>query len=272
MTVEEFFNLFLEELKDSKVLRTYYRFLDDPQKFEWRKAYYCQRLQYIIDHIDKDSKNIWDCGCGYGTTAIFLALNGYKVSGTTLEFYFDEIEKHVDFWSKHGDISSFTYSYENVLEAKFPEKSFDTILIQDTLHHLEPLQDVLSVLRKTLSDNGEIVLIEENGHNIIQNLKLIKQRGFKKIKEIYDERLGKTYLMGDENIRSLRRWRSEFGKAGFVVNDDSVEYVRFYLPRKFNRLGYEKALEREAKMAKKKNLRREYFFFGLNFTVRKVVK
>ena len=47
MTVPDFFELFLEELKTNKTLWYYYKFLSDPKRLGFRKAYFCQRLEYI---------------------------------------------------------------------------------------------------------------------------------------------------------------------------------------------------------------------------------
>src|SRR5436190_4846706 len=134
MTVDKFFDLFLEELGNNKNLWRYYKFLDSPKKFIFRKAYFCQRLQYIADNIGNKDQNIWDCGCGYGTTALFLAMNGYKVYGTTLEFYFEEINKRKDFWKQYGNTDLFEAVYED-LSTSIYEKKFDTVILQDTLHH-----------------------------------------------------------------------------------------------------------------------------------------
>jgi len=104
ITVEVFFNLFIEELKQNKNLRTYYKFLNNSSGLEFRKAYFCQRLQYIYDNIGEKTSKIWDCGCGYRTTAIFLALNGIATNGSTLEFYYQEIPKRLEYWKKYGKI------------------------------------------------------------------------------------------------------------------------------------------------------------------------
>lgn len=267
MTVETFFDLFVEELKQNPSLQGYYRFLNNPQKFEWRKAYFCQRLQYIIDHIDPKTQLIWDCGCGYGTTAIFLALNGYKVHGSTLEFYYEDIENHINYWSQHGDVSGFSYNYEDVLSTNVPAGTYDVIIIQDTMHHLEPMNEVLSILSNALAADGTMILIEENGNNIVQNLKLFKQRGFKRIKRIYDEKLKKSYLMGDENIRGINKWKRTFEKAGFVINDAQTEYVRYFYPSKFNKSDSQNIILREKTISSRSLFLRKYFFFGLSFTI-----
>ena len=99
VTVDQFFEHLLKELETHPELKGYYRFLNDEKSFEFRKAYYVQRLQYIADQMGDVHGKVWDIGCGYGTTAIFLALNGYQVHGSTLEYYFKEIPKRLDYWS-----------------------------------------------------------------------------------------------------------------------------------------------------------------------------
>ena len=270
MTVEEFFTHFVEELKENEDLRYYYKYLEDESKFEYRKAYFCQRLQYIIDHIDANQDlRIWDCGCGFGTTAIFLAINGIKSHGTTLEHYIKQIPKRLDYWSKFGDMSLFTYSYENIFDHQFEASSYDLIIIQDTLHHLEPLADALKILHHVLSKDGHLLIIEENGNNVIQNTKLYLQRGNKRIIEIYDEQLQKNILLGNENIRSLNTWSKEFSKQGFEVENETVQYIRYYLPFMFPNKNADARVSKEQRLWKSNSFLKEYFFFGINFMVQK---
>ena len=277
MTVEQFFDLFFEELKTRDKLREYYKFHDDPAKLPFRKAYFCQRLQYVFDQIQSfnpsilQSFNIWDCGCGYATTQIFLALNGIPTRGTTLEFYFKEIPSRLDFWSKHGDMSLVKVSYEDVFETEAKANSEDLIIVQDTLHHLEPLQDSLSIFYRTLRPGGKLIAIEENGNNLIQRIKLYKYRGSNRIIEYYDEGLGRKVMMGNENIRPYATWRAEFVKAGFEMEEENLRYVRLFPPPFFQRKMPKEVVKREQELWKKYGLLREYLFFGVNFVARKGV-
>jgi len=270
MSVEEFFDHFLEELKENEALRYYYKYLQNEARFEYRKAYFCQRLQYIYDHL-KDGKKprIWDCGCGFGTTAIFLAINGIESHGTTLEHYIQQLPKRLDYWSQYGDMSLFTYSYEDLFDHQFDKAAYDLIIIQDTLHHLEPLQDALEVFHQVLSDHGKLLIIEENGNNLIQNAKLFLQRGNKRIIKIYDEKLDKHILLGNENIRSLKKWEKEFSKQGFQIDPKSVQYIRYFLPFMFPNEKAEAKVKKEQALWKKNDFLKEYFFFGINFLVEK---
>lgn len=270
MDVNNFFDLLLEEIKENSELRGYYKFLEDNSRFDFRKSYFIQRLEFIADHVTDKSSVIWDCGSGYGTTCIFLALNGYKSHGSTLEFYFKEIENRKEYWGKHGDMSLFSTSYEDIYENYPEENSVDIVILQDTLHHLEPLQDALKIFSKVLKPGGKIILVEENGSNIIQNLKLYKQRGNKRIIKYYDDKLGKMITMGNENIRSLNTWRGEFKKEGFRILDDQTQFIRYYPPFAYGKKQISEVISRENSIANKYALLRKYFFFGINIIVEKV--
>lgn len=270
MEVLVFFDLLLEEIRRNVGLRKYYKFLESDSGFEFRKAYFCQRLQYILDHIPTRSARIWDCGCGYGTTGFFLALNGISSHGTTLEFYMKMIPERIAFWQQQGDVSKFTYSYENMFDQHPPDESKDIIIIQDTLHHLEPLQEALRIFSKVLVSGGKLLVVEENGNNVIQNFKLYLRRGNKRIIEIYDEQLKKNILLGNENIRGLKSWKNELSKQHFHILDEETQYIRFYPPFAFKKNNTLQLLEQEQRIWKRSPLLKEHLFFGLSFIAEKV--
>lgn len=269
MTVNEFFDLFLEELLNHPKLHYYYKFHQNPSRLLFRKAYFCQRLQYIYDQVQHNPGKVWDVGCGFGTTGIFLALNGIPVFGTTLEHYLKEIPSRLEFYKPYGNTDLFTYSYEDLFSSGY-RNEFNTVIIQDTLHHLEPIADALEVLNSSLTDGGRMIVVEENGSNIIQSAKLYKQRGNKRIIEIYDEALGRKILLGNENIRSLEEWTRLMEQHGFRVDEQSVNYVRYYLLKKFTSSNYEQLIQKEQALWKKSPFRKKYFFFGLNFVAVKI--
>jgi 2-polyprenyl-3-methyl-5-hydroxy-6-metoxy-1,4-benzoquinol methylase len=264
MTVERFFELFLEELKNKQHLWSYYKFHMDEKSFLFRKAYLCQRLEYVAKYINSSDLKVLDIGCGYGTTALFLAMNGIAVHGTTLEFYIDEIESRKKYWSQYGNVDLFTISYENLFDEP-PKEKYDFVIIQDTLHHLEPIDEALTIIKNSLKPMGKLLLIEVNGNNIVQNLIFFKLRGFKKITYLYDERLKKKILIGNENVRSYTKWKSLIEKAGMNTISDSVEYVRYFYPKKFAKANYAEVLKEEQEIWRKSAFKREYFFWGVNF-------
>lgn len=270
----------MEELRHHDKLREYYKYHDDPAKLPFRKAYFCQRLQYVFDSVKSHSKlsernpldktensklDIWDCGSGYSTTQIFLALNGIASRGSTLEFYYEHLPQRFDFWGKYGDMSLVKVDYANVFDTEVKENSEDIILLQDTLHHLEPLNEALKIFHRTLRPGGFLLAIEENGNNLVQRMKLYRYRGKNRIIEYYDEGLGRKVLMGNENIRPLKKWQAEFEKAGFKWDSGSVQFVRLFPPSFFEKSPPANVVEREQRIWKNNALLREYFFFGVNF-------
>lgn len=196
-------------------------------------------------------------------------MNGNKTYGTTLEFYYDTVQKRKEYWSQYGDTSLFSCTYENLFDNRPAPASYDWIIVQDTLHHLEHIDDALQIFNNSLKKKGRILSIEENGNNIIQRLKLYKYRGNKRIITIWDEKLQKDILIGNENIRSLELWTSLFKKNGFHIQGESVQYVRYYLPFQYRFSDPEELLKKEQEIQSGKGLRREYFFFGLNFVAEK---
>jgi SAM-dependent methyltransferase len=274
MTPECFFDLFLKELEERKEMQGYYKFLAGSRSsFYFRKNYFLERLRYIssniIEPIDGDlrhSKKVWDCGSGDGSSGLFLAMNGMRVHGTTLgASHFAIANQRHDYWNQYGDSRLFTCSYENLFDNPPTSDSYDIILVQDTLHHLEPINDALKIFHAALKKNGKIVAIEENGSNIIQNMRYYKFRGSKRIISRWDEKLQKTILVGNENTRSLQSWQKLFERNGCIIKSDSVEYIRYYLPCCYNSRNAEKLLQKEIEIQNNSRVRKNFFFFGLNF-------
>jgi len=266
MTVEEFFTLFKDELNTNENLKGYYRFLNNTELYEFRKAYFCQRLEYVANNIGNNkSVKIFDIGCGYGTTAIFLALNGFTVEGNTLEYYYKQINTRLQYWSKYGDMSKVNLKYENLFDSNLKNNYYNYVITIDVLHHLEPINDALKIIYSSLLPNGKLIACEENGKNIINSTRLFLKRGNKRIIEFYDENLGKKVKMGNENIRNLKNWTNKLNEAELKINKDSIQYIRFYFPSKYKKQSASEIINKEQQLWKTNKFYKNYFFHGLNF-------
>src|SRR5690554_2844168 len=269
MSVEEFFDLFEKELKSNPELTGYHRLVNSAKMYEFRRAYMEQRMRFVARWIGDEPAKIWDVGCGFGTTAFFLALNGHKVVGTTLEYYYEGISKRRKYWEQFGDLSSLEFEYKNIFSEEHEAENYDFIVAQDTLHHLEPFAEAVKIFHKVLRPGGKIVVSEENGSNVFTRIRHIKERGFKRIVEVYDEKLDEHLLLGNENTRSLRKWKKEFSIMPFEFDEDSIEYIRYFFPGKYRSTEREKVIAEEQRIWRKNTVKREYFFFGMNFVIDK---
>lgn len=266
MQKEVFYEHLCEELRQNRGLYPYYKLTDgSPARQQFRKAYFIQRLEYLDRHIDLSQQpKIWDCGCGYGTTGFYFAMKGQPVFGTSLEYYPKQWETRRMFWNQYGDASLCTFQYANLFDQKIAPESFDYVILQDTLHHIEPLDEALAIFHKVLKPNGKLVLIEENGGCWIKSAMLFAQRGNKRVISVYDETLRKEVLMGNENIRPEKAWREHFENAAFRLDEESLQYIRFLPSCCFNEKKIEKNLEKEQRIWKKNAFLRHNAFWGLN--------
>ena len=272
MSPDHFFDLFLEELRALPELSGYYKYHTSVKDFEFRKAYFLQRLRYVdrevralANHLGR-APEIWDLGCGYGTTCLYLAMNGLATYGSTLEFYYDFLPRRREYWAQYGDAELFGASYEDIYDAPPAAGSYDCVIVQDTLHHLEPIDRAVAIIAASLRPGGAAVCIEENGDNLVQTAKLYRQRGAQRVITYHDEALGKDVTMGNENIRGIGTWREIFERAGMHVEDGSVEFIRLLPPAVYGSANGDDIAERERRMATP--FLEKYFFFGVNFVAR----
>lgn len=275
MQKEVFFEHLCEELRQNRGLYPYYKLTDGSlARQRFRKAYFMQRLEYLDRYIDLGKQpKIWDCGCGYGTTGFYFAMKGQPVYGTTLEYYPEQWEARRKFWSQYGDASLCTFQYANLFDQKLEPESFDYIILQDTLHHIEPLDEALVIFRDALKPDGKVILIEENGGCWIKSAMLFAQRGHKRVISTYDDILKKEVLMGNENIRPEKKWRQHFKKAGFQMDVESLQYIRF-LPSYYfkNENNMEKNMEKEQEIWRKNAFLRHHAFWGINMVFSKRIR
>ncbi|MCR4965708.1 MAG: class I SAM-dependent methyltransferase [Bacteroidales bacterium] len=271
MLKEEFYTHLCEELRQNPALYPYYKLTHGSEhQQQFRKAYFMQRLEYLEKHLDFSKPlKIWDCGCGYGTTGLYLAMNGIPSIGSSLEYYIDQLDNRRKFWQQFGDTSLFTYHYANVFDENIEPESYDVIIMQDTLHHIEPVEKALNLFYRALKKGGRVILIEENGGCIVKSLMLFMQRGNKRVVEMYDETLKKKVLMGNENIRSEAQWLELFAKTPFTLLKDSLYYTRILPPSAYKKRSCQEVIEREQSYWYPKKWFREHCFFGLNMVFEK---
>jgi SAM-dependent methyltransferase len=269
MEVREFLELFIKELEENSELRTYYRLLENKNLFLWRKAYLEQRLNYIARQLKSVSGSIWDAGCGYGTTSVFLALNGYDVYGNTLEYYFDHLEERFNYWGRFGNLSRLKIAYADLYDLHVKDASYAAIIVQDTLHHLEPVGEAMAIFHSALMPGGRLIACEENGRNPYIRMKNFMQRGFNRVKEYKDERLNKTIRFANEDAHSWQSWSKILEHAGLIRDELATEFIRKLPPVCYSEKNYRRLLVNNPESAKKLGFADQFLAFGINFTALK---
>ncbi len=107
----------------------------------------------------KPNQRILDAGCGYGTTACYLAkkykvqitgidINENEITDAKLRSTQDQLEKYVSF-----DVQDYS-------ETSFPDNFFDGIYTLETLSHAPDLTKTLREFFRILKPGGKIALFE----------------------------------------------------------------------------------------------------------------
>lgn len=102
----------------------------------------------------KNFKSILDVGCGLGRNALFLAKNGFDVSGFDLsEVSVKETLKKAN----EQNIKLGKFVVADMLEFPFEDNSFDALLAMNVISHtdLEGFKKILSEIKRVLKPSGE---------------------------------------------------------------------------------------------------------------------
>jgi hypothetical protein len=108
-------------------------------------------------------------------------------------------------------------------------------------------------------------VLAKNDAIAASNRQWLAERGVVALNFISAPGTGKTFLLGNENIRGLSTWRDLLGQAGFEVSPHSVEFIRVLPP--FLKTDARRLIERESRF--RSPWLKKYFFFGLNYVAEK---
>ncbi len=107
-------------------------------------------FQKIIDKIIKfkPQGRLLDVGCSVGIFLDVAQKNGYTVKGVEVSTWASEFARQKGFDVVTGGL----------LEASYPEKGFDVIILNHVLEHLPKPIEILSEAKRILKDDGLLVI------------------------------------------------------------------------------------------------------------------
>lgn len=132
----------------------------------WRRKLYVDMIfgdyfRFAKRHIPKTPSLILEIGSGLGHMCLQLAREGHEVTGLELSSKSVEVARN---YYNGLDAPSKGKGKVEYINADFmswtPEKEYDVVCFFLTLHHFEDPDSVLKCVKKFLSRNGRIVVVE----------------------------------------------------------------------------------------------------------------
>lgn len=110
--------------------------------------------KYSLEEMFLD-KTVLDIGCGAGGKTMFYASKGVKsiVGMDVVAHYKEESEQLAD---QLGFRDRFTFVCRDAADTGFPENSFDTIIMNDAMEHVDKPEEVLAECARILKPGGRL--------------------------------------------------------------------------------------------------------------------
>jgi 2-polyprenyl-3-methyl-5-hydroxy-6-metoxy-1,4-benzoquinol methylase len=125
----------------------------------------------IINEASGSSMRVLELGSGGGWLSLELARRGTHAHA--IELSFDQIliaKNHLNLKSYNGDFGSVNYICTDLNTICLPEKYYDRVVVFNVFHHLHDLYHVLKEVRKTIKQDGKLVIYDYIGPDSFSKL------------------------------------------------------------------------------------------------------
>ncbi len=244
-------------LNDERLIKEYMatlgRYRTGNERDHIPKYHFANRLRDAVSLIlEKMDPVVLDVGSGLGTESLLFGLLGAKVLGVDIHPVRTEVAKKRGIWYRYNIYSDLKLEFAQrdiiqfLTETKDRKGDFfpNTLLLKETISHIFPPEDFLSLAYSVLQPNGKIIIMESNPLNFAMWIKNWKDRAsrYKNMPKHEKKRFrrGNIYLypwkFQDPNTRKeisicneklWRPWqlRDMLRTAGFFV--EKVNIYRF---------------------------------------------
>lgn len=177
-------------------------------KFDYQSEDITRRIR------NGEIRRVLDLGCGCGSMALWLAVQGAEVVGVDIK------EDRMAVARRRQELISaatgrelkVTFDLKSIFDLSDSEP-FDAIWMDHTFHHVEPRQQLYRKVAQLLRPNGWVYVVEPNAWNPLVQLIMIRMRGFKTLKT-YPGPDGEPVLYGDERITTPGLIKRGFSRVG----------------------------------------------------------
>ncbi len=128
---------------------------------EWQYEKGIETIKFYLKHTSVEEmfkdKEVLDIGCGAGGKTIYYASQGVKkiVGVEILSKYKEEAENLA---KKYNLEQKFEFVAADASQTPFPDESFDTIIMNDAMEHVDEPEKVLDECYRILKKNGKLYL------------------------------------------------------------------------------------------------------------------
>lgn len=124
----------------------------------WQYNKGMETIKFYLMHTDCDNmfknKDVLDIGCGAGGKSLYyLSLGAKSVTGI------DVVEKYEDeayALQNELGLTGFKFYVEDASKMRFPDNSFDTVIMNDAMEHVAKPAEVLNEVYRVLKPGGKL--------------------------------------------------------------------------------------------------------------------
>jgi 2-polyprenyl-3-methyl-5-hydroxy-6-metoxy-1,4-benzoquinol methylase len=122
---------------------------------------YHRRLNAIRDFAgDFANKTILDLGCGFGFRTVGIAASGADfILGIDMD---DDRIREANGFARSKSVDNVDFVHMDAEGLAFPDETFDVVVADEMIHHLENLPQVMQEMHRVLKYDGIVIISDHN--------------------------------------------------------------------------------------------------------------